>query len=75
MNSRKNSIQVNDDEDEEDEEDYDSPKISGRSTLDLPVDPNEPVYCFCKNVSYGEMIACDNENVSTPNRMSVMQPH
>eukprot|EP01018_Ginkgo_biloba_P012067 Gb_27859 [translate_table: standard] len=28
--------------------------------LDLPVDPNEPTYCFCNQVSYGEMIACDN---------------
>lgn len=27
--------------------------------LDLPVDPNEPTYCFCNQVSYGEMIACD----------------
>ncbi|RPD65815.1 hypothetical protein L226DRAFT_529956 [Lentinus tigrinus ALCF2SS1-7] len=23
-------------------------------------DPNEPRYCFCNQVSYGEMIACDN---------------
>ncbi|KAF6141157.1 hypothetical protein GIB67_006602 [Kingdonia uniflora] len=30
--------------------------------LDLPVDPNEPTYCFCKQVSYGEMVACDNED-------------
>ena len=22
----------------------------------------EPVYCFCKNVSYGDMIACDNKD-------------
>ena len=21
----------------------------------------EPLYCFCKNVSYGDMIACDNK--------------
>lgn len=30
--------------------------------LDLPVDPNEPTYCFCSQVSYGEMIACDNSD-------------
>lgn len=30
--------------------------------LDLPVDPNEPIYCFCNQVSYGEMVACDNPN-------------
>lgn len=28
--------------------------------LDIPVDPNEPTYCICNQVSYGEMIACDN---------------
>ncbi|RIA84930.1 hypothetical protein C1645_394126 [Glomus cerebriforme] len=25
-------------------------------------DPNEPVYCICRQVSYGEMIGCDGEN-------------
>lgn len=29
--------------------------------LDMPVDPNEPTYCLCHQVSYGEMIGCDNE--------------
>ncbi|KAK3238098.1 hypothetical protein CYMTET_51869 [Cymbomonas tetramitiformis] len=28
--------------------------------LDLPIDPNEPTYCMCNRVSFGEMIACDN---------------
>ncbi|KZT03574.1 uncharacterized protein LAESUDRAFT_761908 [Laetiporus sulphureus 93-53] len=28
---------------------------------DLPIDPNEPRYCFCNQVSYGEMVACDRE--------------
>ncbi|KAJ6645809.1 Inhibitor of growth protein 4 [Pseudolycoriella hygida] len=28
--------------------------------LDMPVDPNEPTYCFCDQVSYDEMVACDN---------------
>lgn len=27
-------------------------------------DPNEPRYCICNQVSYGEMVACDNEEVS-----------
>lgn len=26
-------------------------------------DPNEPRYCICNQVSYGEMVACDNEDV------------
>jgi len=26
------------------------------------IDPNEPVYCVCRQVAFGEMIACDNED-------------
>ncbi|KAH8305408.1 hypothetical protein KR018_002816, partial [Drosophila ironensis] len=33
--------------------------------MDMPVDPNEPTYCLCHQVSYGEMIGCDNPDVST----------
>lgn len=32
--------------------------------LDMPVDPNEPTYCLCHQVSYGEMIGCDNPEVN-----------
>ncbi|XP_069038831.1 inhibitor of growth protein 4 isoform X2 [Lepisosteus oculatus] len=34
--------------------------------LDMPVDPNEPTYCLCHQVSYGEMIGCDNTDVLPP---------
>jgi len=37
---------------------------SGGEVLDMPVDPNEPTYCICHQVSYGQMIACDNPEVS-----------
>lgn len=30
-------------------------------TVDMPLDPNEPKYCTCHQVSFGEMIACDNK--------------
>lgn len=30
-------------------------------------DPNEPRYCLCNQVSYGDMVACDNEDVSNMN--------
>ncbi|XP_034021145.1 inhibitor of growth protein 2 [Thalassophryne amazonica] len=30
------------------------------SPLDFAIDPNEPTYCLCEEVSYGEMIGCDN---------------
>lgn len=33
-----------------------------KATLDLDIDPNEPTYCICKQVSFGEMIACDNDD-------------
>lgn len=32
--------------------------------LDMPVDPHEPTYCLCSQVSYGEMIGCDNAECS-----------
>lgn len=28
----------------------------------MSVDPNEPRYCFCNRVSFGEMVGCDNED-------------
>jgi len=37
---------------------------SGKEALDMPVDPNEPTYCICHQVSYGQMIACDNSECS-----------
>ncbi|GJD06561.1 Inhibitor of growth protein 4 [Galdieria sulphuraria] len=38
-------------------------KLSNLAVIeDMPVDPNEPRYCYCNQVSYGEMIACDNTN-------------
>jgi hypothetical protein len=30
---------------------------------DFPIDPNEPTYCLCNRVSFGEMVACDNDDV------------
>ena len=35
-------------------------RVNGQAGDDMPVDPNEPVYCFCRKVSYGQMIACDS---------------
>lgn len=34
------------------------------SPLDPPIDPDEPTYCLCQQISYGEMIGCDNERCS-----------
>jgi len=34
--------------------------VAASAVLDMPVDPNEPTYCLCHQVSYGEMIGCDN---------------
>ena len=32
-----------------------------RELLQTIVDPNEPIYCFCRQVAFGNMVACDNE--------------
>uniref|UniRef100_A0A915L2Q1 Inhibitor of growth protein n=1 Tax=Romanomermis culicivorax TaxID=13658 RepID=A0A915L2Q1_ROMCU len=34
--------------------------IGAADVLDMPIDPNEPIYCTCRQVSYGQMIGCDN---------------
>lgn len=39
-------------------------RVRSATDIDMPVDPNEPVYCTCHQVSYGEMIGCDNPDVS-----------
>ncbi|KAI9272522.1 hypothetical protein BY458DRAFT_508511 [Sporodiniella umbellata] len=28
----------------------------------MDIDPNEPKYCYCNQVSFGDMVACDGEN-------------
>ena len=33
-----------------------------KSPVDPPIDPDEPTYCLCERVSYGEMIGCDNDS-------------
>jgi hypothetical protein len=32
------------------------------------IDPDEPRYCLCNRVSFGTMIACENNDVSQPVR-------
>ncbi|KAG6751897.1 hypothetical protein POTOM_044110 [Populus tomentosa] len=39
--------------------------------VEQPIDPNEPTYCVCHQVSFGDMIACDNENVRTARETDV----
>ncbi|KAK8854724.1 hypothetical protein IAR55_003463 [Kwoniella newhampshirensis] len=36
-------------------------KPAGTEAWNIPADPNEPRYCYCHQVSYGEMIGCENE--------------
>ena len=36
----------------------------GQVSADWTYDPNEPRYCLCNQVSYGEMVGCDNDDVS-----------
>jgi len=36
-------------------------KTKKNGNRDIAVDANEPTYCICKQISYGEMICCDND--------------
>ena len=33
-----------------------------QEVLEMAIDPNEPTYCICQDVSWGEMIGCDNND-------------
>ncbi|KAF3819300.1 hypothetical protein GH733_013450 [Mirounga leonina] len=39
------------------------PESDSNSQVDWTYDPNEPRYCICNQVSYGEMVGCDNQDV------------
>ena len=43
---------------------YHSLYSGGTPEHDWSYDPSEPRYCICNQVSYGDMVACDNEDVS-----------
>ena len=63
-----------DDDDEDDDDDSSAVSDGGDSSTivsdkqfkeDISEDPNEEQrYCICKDVSYGDMIFCDNRGVS-----------
>lgn len=36
--------------------------LSTTLLTDMAIDPNEPKYCYCDEVSSGDMVACDNED-------------
>ncbi|KAI1882167.1 hypothetical protein AGOR_G00247880 [Albula goreensis] len=38
------------------------PESETNSQVDWAYDPNEPRYCICNQVSYGEMVGCDNQD-------------
>lgn len=46
-------------------EDLLSGGAQGRDDESWNYDPNEPRYCVCNQVSYGDMVACDNVDVSS----------
>ena len=43
--------------------------ITDSDNPDWTFDPNEPRYCICNQVSYGDMVACDNSDVSFNNKI------
>lgn len=51
-NKKKDSVGEGEGDDDDDDDDDDSDE--------MPVDPDEPTFCICDNVSYGDMVACDN---------------
>uniref|UniRef100_A0A8C7U374 Inhibitor of growth family, member 3 n=1 Tax=Oncorhynchus mykiss TaxID=8022 RepID=A0A8C7U374_ONCMY len=48
------------------------PESETNNQVDWTYDPNEPRYCICNQVSYGEMVGCDNQDVSTHFHLGVL---
>jgi inhibitor of growth protein 3 len=46
-------------------EELEQPLDTPMEGMEWIADPNEPRYCLCNQVSYGDMVACDNETVSS----------
>ncbi|KAG9243801.1 hypothetical protein BJ878DRAFT_509080 [Calycina marina] len=42
-------------------DDEDASSIQGDDDEDEEINPDEPRYCYCNGVSYGEMVGCDND--------------
>ncbi|CAD5226879.1 unnamed protein product [Bursaphelenchus xylophilus] len=40
-------------------------KFDPTTVVDMPVDPDEPTYCLCNQVSFGQMVMCDNRTCLT----------
>lgn len=36
--------------------------LMGPDVSEMPIDPTEPTYCYCGQVSFDEMVACDNDD-------------
>lgn len=66
VTNKKKRPRIIDDDDDNKENIPNSETIRDSSTvnntIEMAVNPNEPTYCLCNQVSFGEMIACDNEN-------------
>ncbi|KAI8967016.1 hypothetical protein BDF20DRAFT_830407 [Mycotypha africana] len=39
-----------------------NPTLNSQFLSEMDSDPYEPKYCYCNQVSYGDMVACDGEN-------------
>jgi hypothetical protein len=50
------------------------PKQEAKVQYAMPVAADEPTYCYCGDVSYGEMIACENEVYTYMTDLMVVLP-
>ncbi|KAI8088819.1 uncharacterized protein BX664DRAFT_331465 [Halteromyces radiatus] len=39
-----------------------NPAMNSGALVEHDIDPNEPRYCYCNQVSFGDMVACDGDN-------------
>jgi hypothetical protein len=59
---RKDGIPLPTDVTNEEDDRSEAGGVRKKRSLTFEEEESEPVYCLCKQVAYGEMIACDNED-------------
>ncbi|CAN0447878.1 unnamed protein product, partial [Phaeothamnion confervicola] len=40
-------------------------RVSPEDVAEMPVDPNEPLYCTCRRIAFGQMVGCDQPGCET----------
>jgi hypothetical protein len=77
---KKKAAAVKDDKEKQSKAEKDKAATGKEIRVDIDgvleeIDPNEPRFCLCGDVSYGDMVACENNDVSLPSLSTLFFIH